>query len=66
MHDPVVMQVGDRTRDGVDQLGGVVLVKELFGADTVEELAAFAEVSDEVDYCGGAVWEMECASEKSA
>lgn len=51
VHNAMIMQVSDGTRDGIDQLGGVVLVEELFRADAVEQLATLAEVRHEVDCC---------------
>lgn len=51
MHDPVRVQVLDRAKDGADELGCVVLEEVRFGADSVEELTALAEVGYEVD-CG--------------
>jgi phage protein U len=49
VNDPVRMKVLDGAEDGSDELRGVVFEEIRFGADSVEELTALAEVGDEVD-----------------
>ena len=53
MHDTRRVDVLDGLHDGPDKAGGVGLVVVSLCTDAVEELAASAEVKDEVEVVGG-------------
>jgi hypothetical protein len=49
MDDTVVVKICDSGESGADQIGSIGFVVIAFPADTVEELSAEGEISDEID-----------------
>ncbi len=53
MYDALVVEIDDGVGDGANDVGGILLVVVATLADAVEQLAAHAEVGDEVEVVHG-------------